>query len=65
MKRSEMRQKLAELFKNVKHRNSSDEELAEFVLIAVEGFGMKPPVEKRCPVLLTNTHAWEPENAKS
>ncbi len=37
--------------------------LAEQLLEIVEEAGMKPPIKKRCPVLLTDTHVWENEHA--
>jgi hypothetical protein len=35
--------------------------LAEDILDSLTEAGMKPPVEKRCPVLLTNVHIWDKE----
>lgn len=42
--------------------NISKQELAVIILYNLEKIGMKPPIKKRCPVLLTETHVWEPEN---
>lgn len=36
--------------------------IATDILDALQEHGMKPPVKKRCPVLLTEKHTWEPEN---
>ena len=38
------------------------DEFMDSVLQLVEELGMKPPLTKRCPVLLTDKHVWEPEN---
>jgi len=64
MKRSEMVEKLRNRMNNVLSEFYSLEE-ADMLLEFLERQGMKPPVEKRCPVLLTNTHVWENENAQS
>jgi len=68
MKRSEMVQKMAELFEQysndkqyIIHSYQSASEM--FLNIAVE-LGMKPPIKKKCPVLLTETHTWEPEDGQ-
>jgi hypothetical protein len=43
----------------------SDQELrnADVILTTAEEAGMKPPLRKRCSVLLTEKDYWEPENA--
>ena len=35
---------------------------AKTILDVLEDQGMKPPIKKKCPVLLTETHTWEPED---
>ena len=35
--------------------------LAEDILDLIQEVGMQPPLKKRCPVLHTDTHAWEDE----
>lgn len=35
--------------------------VAELILYHQEKCGMKPPITKRCPVLLTQVHTWEKE----
>lgn len=70
MKRSEMTQKMTELwlglFPNEKY---SDEDLYVEVrermgqlLNYLEHKGMLPPLKKNCPVTLRTEHVWEDEN---
>lgn len=40
-------------------------ESLDFVLTQLEQAGMKPPVEKRCPVLLRTEHVWEKESVQN
>lgn len=35
---------------------------ANYILKRLEKAGMKPPVTKRCPILLKDEHVWEQEN---
>jgi hypothetical protein len=75
MKKSEMARQMAEywvgLFPGENPENMGvDEELVEDIAGKMEsllGFlehrGMKPPVEKVCPVLFTSTQVWEDEDA--
>ena len=35
--------------------------MAEEILTAMESKGMKPPIKKRCPVLLRDEFFWEEE----
>jgi hypothetical protein len=37
------------------------ERLSKMILEEIEKSGMKPPLTKRCPVLLTPIHTWENE----
>lgn len=61
MKRSEM----LELIKKSVNRQATcaygADYLAEEILAQLEDAGMKPPLTKRCPVLLTDKHVWEKE----
>ena len=34
---------------------------AKIILSKIEEAGLKPPLTKRCPVLLTNIHTWQKE----
>ena len=45
-----------DMFLDVKEKMSKLLDLLEYK-------GMQPPLKKRCPVLHTDTHAWEDENA--
>jgi hypothetical protein len=67
MKRTEMLEILndAIIESGISEKIYNSKESLEFVLTKLEQAGMKPPVKKRCPVLLTDTHVWENENAKS
>lgn len=45
------------------HTVSSDfKQTAKEIVELLEKYGMKPPLTKKCPVLLTTEHHWEPEN---
>jgi len=35
--------------------------VASELMTLIEGIGLKPPITKRCPVLLTNIHTWQKE----
>ena len=64
MKRSEAISKIEEIYETycgILPANG----FAEEVLDALEENGMKPPLEKRCPVLLRNEHVWENENEQN
>jgi len=65
MKRSEMFKKIEEVLAyqldGICNNELSLNAIANEILCVVEG-SMKPPVQKRCPVLLTTVHTWEPEN---
>ena len=67
MKRSEMLEILndAIIESGISEKLYNHVDSLDFVLKKLEEAGMKPPVKKRCPVLLTDTHVWEPENAES
>jgi intein/homing endonuclease len=66
MKRSEMLKKLENFL--VKQElegiqiGSREDELANEILWILEEWGMKPPVKKRCSILLTDKYVWESEN---
>ena len=65
MKRSEMQRLLAGLLSTMYETDRHPEEQlsnAENVLSTLERYGMKAPLVKKCPVLLTNTYTWENEN---
>jgi len=60
MKRSEM----LEIINDIIFYNNAgfgSDKLANEILSELELKGMKPPVKKRCPVLLTDAYVWEPE----
>lgn len=62
MKRSEVLEFMAETIQYyVAHEQKTWDEVAEVVLFGLEERGMKPPVEKYCPVLLTTKHTWKSE----
>lgn len=66
MKRSEMEYLLAGLLSTMYETDQHPEKQlpnAKNILSVLEEQGMKPPLKKRCPVLLTDTHVWEKENA--
>lgn len=66
MKRSELRGILAGLLSTMYKTDRHPEEQlenAENILSVLESFGLKPPIQKRCPVLLTQIHTWENEDA--
>lgn len=65
MKRSEMLSVLndAVIEAGISEKIYNSGEALDFVLKKLEEAGMKPPLKKRCPVLLTDTHVWEKENA--
>jgi hypothetical protein len=67
MKRSEMLQILndAVIESGISRKLYNSKEALEFVLTKLEEAGMKPPVERKCPVLLRTEHTWENENVKS
>ena len=64
MKKSEMIRLLGKSI--IKHMNSydnpSDEAVYARVLEDLVEFGMKPPVKKHNPVLLTHTYGWDKED---
>ena len=43
------------------HFPDDPEKEAAYILKKLEKKGMKPPLTKRCPVLLTTINYWEPE----
>jgi len=64
MKRSEMQYLLAGLLSTMYETDKHPEEQldnANNILNVLEEYGMKPPVTKRCPVLLITEHTWESE----
>ena len=66
MKRSQMIEKLFDLIRTTPLRTVEEDKIcAEKVLDLVEELGMKPPLTERCPVLLTNKHVWEKEDAQT
>jgi hypothetical protein len=67
MKRSEMLQILndAVIEAGISQKIYNSKESLEHVLQKLEEAGMKPPVTKNCPVLLTTQHTWEPENEQN
>lgn len=63
MKRSRMIEEIKDLLViSFDCSRTYGESVAEDILVALEKAGMKPPVQKRCAVLLRETHTWEPEN---
>ena len=65
MKRSEMQRILSGLLSTMYETNMHPEgqmRRADKILSVLEDLGMKPPVQKRCPVLLTQINTWEPED---
>lgn len=63
MKRSEM----VEILRQAVQESNGDfgeynTERAEYVLKILEEYGMKPPKERFCPVLIKTYHEWEKEN---
>jgi len=65
MKRSEIQYMLAGLLSTIYETNKHPEEqleTADLILNLLENAGLKPPITKRCPVLLTQIHTWENEN---
>jgi hypothetical protein len=63
MKRSQMLEHITDLI--AFNRNVTADKVAEAILNLVEEKGMKPPVFKRCPVLLTHDHFWEKEDEQN
>lgn len=71
MKRSEVVAEIAELISMVRYEDAINrlggasvidaKEYAEIILSKLERLGLKPPLTKRCPVLLTNIHHWQEE----
>jgi hypothetical protein len=71
MKRSEVIAEIAELISVVRYEDIINKscgasivdakEYAEIILSKLERLGLKPPLTKRCPVLLTNIHTWQKE----
>lgn len=64
MKRSEMRRLLAGFLSTIYEtdKHPMDQlERAGMVLDMLEECGLKPPLTKRCPVLLTTEHVWQKE----
>jgi len=62
MKKSRLLQKIENyLHFHTNVKDSELPELAEGILEIVVESGMKPPLTKRCPILLTNIHHWENE----
>ena len=64
MKKSQMQRMLAGFLSTIYETNKHPEEQferAKMVLDFMEGEGLKPPLTKRCPVLLTSIHTWESE----
>ena len=65
MKRSEMIDRISKTIRNSDRQALSWEtdirNLAEKVLNTVEESGMKPPVNKRDPILLREERVWEKE----
>ncbi len=68
MKRNKMQRILAgflsTIYETDKHPEKQLERAGE-ILTMLEGQGMKPPVSKRCPVLLTEIHTWESESEQN
>ena len=60
MKRSEVLNELYRLLHCGPDYPTEDE-----ILTKLEELGMKPPVAKHCPVLLTTSHTWEPEDERN
>lgn len=64
MKRSEMIKEITKFLFDYTQLNGNDAKvLSVKILDMMEFKGMKPPIKKRCAVLLTDTHVWEDENA--
>lgn len=63
MKRSEMLYIIVKIMHDADY-HAPRGKIANDILTNLEEAGMKPPVSKNCPVLLTTTHTWEPENEK-
>jgi hypothetical protein len=65
MKRKEMIYRIAGLLSAMYETDKHPEVQvpnAENLLDALEEWGMKAPLTKRCPVLLRTEHVWEQEN---
>lgn len=62
MKRSEAVQLILETFEFQGLGPQMREKDAYMILDALVRAGMKPPLTKRCPVLLTDKHVWEKED---
>lgn len=65
MKKSKMQQYLAGLLSTMYETDKHPEtqlENAEHILNVLQQLGMKPPLERRCSVLLTSEHVWEKES---
>ena len=65
MKRSKMQRILAGFLSTIYETDKHPEnqlERAGMILTMLEQAGLKPPLNKRCSVLLTNINFWEPEN---
>lgn len=69
MKREEMVQKMTEFWLGMLPNGTFYDDLVQMevtekmsmLLHFLEQEGMRPPVKKRCPVLLTENHVWELE----
>lgn len=71
MKRSDMVEELSVWVDMIRYDDSINNsvnaslnpsrEYAEMLLNKLEKLGMKPPIRKRCPVLLTDEFVWEKE----
>jgi hypothetical protein len=62
MKRSEMVKRIADFIKYWEGHPRKDV-IADALLNMQEDAGMQPPLVKRCPVLHTDSHVWEDEDA--
>ncbi len=64
MKRSEMVQAIAnEIRCMVEMGGMGYLGIAEEIVTLIENKGMKPPIKKRCTILLTDKHVWQDEEA--
>jgi hypothetical protein len=63
MKKSLMVAKISQILtlNSISKKPKDFVEMAKEILALIEENGMKPPLSKSCPVLLTNKHVWEPE----
>jgi hypothetical protein len=65
MKRSEMQYLLADFLSTIYETDKHPETQlarADMILTMLQESGLKPPLTKRCSVLLTNIHTWSEEN---